>query len=231
MLLHIWPWEVLQNATARMWASWRLPTWRMIPSLSCQWMALLDSAWRDCAFGWNELGLAKREAIAMDVADAPHGVLYPFYWPCCRSISSAFNFLHCITAEPITEQSFGLFLPKHGFGEISFGGTSSGWKRFRTKLGTPWDWDVDPERFYCFFKMHFSILSNPFTFFQELEPLCFSRVLLDLSPDLVMPEATTPGVCLHPSLGSLSKNPPRAFGRRCGVKLQDRNQELWILWS
>lgn len=79
----------------------------------------------------------------------------------------------------------------------------------------------------CIFH-HFSILQS-FYIFSGAEPLCFSSVLLDLSPDLVMPEATTPGVCLHPSLGSLSKNPPRAFGRRCGVKLEDRNQELWIL--
>eukprot|EP00434_Breviolum_minutum_P020520 symbB.v1.2.018093.t1/scaffold1431.1/size119194/7 len=50
------------------------------------------------------------------------------------SISSAFNFLHCITAEPITEQSFGLFLPKHGFGEISFGGYNP------RRLSSPISW-------------------------------------------------------------------------------------------
>lgn len=55
-----------------------------------------------------------------------------------RSISTAFNFLHCMSHSgagatmgessgmaPGLVPSFGLFLPKHGFGEITFGGTSA----------------------------------------------------------------------------------------------------------
>lgn len=51
------------------------------------------------------------------------------------SISNAFNFLHCISHSGATlgshgiapglVPSFGLFLPKHGFGEITFGGYNS----------------------------------------------------------------------------------------------------------
>lgn len=47
------------------------------------------------------------------------------------SISNAFNFLHCISHSGATGiaaglvPSFGLFLPKHGFGEITFGGYNS----------------------------------------------------------------------------------------------------------
>ena len=55
--------------------------------------------------------------------------LHHMHFP--RSISNVFNFLHCISHSGATlgshgiaglVPSFGLFLPKHGFGEITFGG-------------------------------------------------------------------------------------------------------------